>query len=109
MRPILIPVGVALLLCAQRASCQNPARQAGYLYVSPVPGASYVSAQTRYILVRLVNVRPSAILNLATDFITVMGASSGPHAGTTRIAGDGCPGTASRRLPTWSPSRNPTM
>jgi hypothetical protein len=59
------------------------------LYLSPVPGAPYVSAQTRYILVRFLQVTPAAVTNLLTDFITVTGAQSGPHLGTARLASDG--------------------
>lgn len=54
-----------------------------------MPQASFVSAQTRYILVRLVNVAPSSVTNLATGFIAVTGADSGLHTGTTRVASDG--------------------
>jgi hypothetical protein len=68
---------------------QSPARQAGYLYLSPVPNASYVSAQTRYVLLRLQNLAPSQVTNLAQDFVTVAGGSSGPHAGNARVATDG--------------------
>jgi len=89
MRGLLILVGLIWVVCVDRCWCQSLARQAGYLYLSPLPQASYVSAQNRYILVRFVNVAPSAVVNLATDFITVTGASSGPHPGKTRIAGDG--------------------
>jgi len=59
----------------------------GYMYLSPVPGAEYVSAQTRYVLVRFEEVTPDDITNLSS-FITVMGASSGNHPGTTKIASD---------------------
>jgi len=68
---------------------QNPARQAGYLYLSPVPGAAYVSSQTRYILVRFGRVAPSQVANLTTDFIIVTGARSGPQPGTVHVANDG--------------------
>ena len=62
--------------------------EAGYLYLSPVPDAPYVSAQTRYILVRFESVTPLEVTNL-TSFITVTGANSGPHSGVTQVAGDG--------------------
>lgn len=85
------PILVALIapLLADCGWCQTPARQAGYLYLSPVPQASYVSEQTRYILVRFVDVSPAAITNLAADFIMVAGQTSGAHSGTARIASDG--------------------
>ena len=60
----------------------------GYLYLSPLPGAEYVSAQTRFVLVRFKDVSPSAVTNLST-FITVTGASSGIHSGQTHVAMDG--------------------
>ncbi len=59
----------------------------GYMYLSPVPGAEYVSAQTRYVLVRFEDVTPYDITNLSS-FITVVGDSSGSHSGTTKIASD---------------------
>src|SRR5690348_1904742 len=89
MAPPVILVALALVLCFQRGWSQSSARPAGYLYLSPVPGASYVSAQTRFILVRLVDVAPGQILNLTNDFITVSGATSGAHPGTARQASDG--------------------
>lgn len=89
MRRWLILVGLCSLLRVPCAWAQSAARQAGYLYESPVPGASYVSAQTRYILLRFVNVAPASVTNLTADFITVMGAVSGPHSGKTHIATDG--------------------
>ena len=54
-------------------------RALGYLYLSPMPGAEYVSAQTRFVLVRFKDVSPTAVTNLST-FITVTGASSGTTA-----------------------------
>ena len=62
-------------------------RALGYSYLSPLPGAQYCSAQTCFVLVRLASVPPTAVTNLA-QCIQVTGASSGPHLGTTRIAGD---------------------
>ncbi len=79
----------ALDLALPCARGQSPARQAGYLYLSPLPGASYVSPQTRYILVRLEQLSPSEVTNLFSGFITVTGASSGSHAGATKVATDG--------------------
>ncbi|MCX6927264.1 MAG: PA14 domain-containing protein, partial [Verrucomicrobia bacterium] len=63
-------------------------RALGYLYLSPLPGAEYVSAQTRFVLVRFKDVSPEAVANLST-FITVTGSSSGIHSGQTHIAMDG--------------------
>jgi hypothetical protein len=60
----------------------------GYLYLSPLPGAEYVSAQTRFVLVRFKDVSPNAVTNLTT-FITVAGSSSGVHSGQTHVAMDG--------------------
>jgi hypothetical protein len=60
----------------------------GYLYLSPLPGAEYVSAQTRFVLVRFKDVSPSAVTNLDT-FVTVTGSSSGTHTGQTHVAMDG--------------------
>ena len=88
MPRLLIPVFLAIWMCLESAWCQTTARQAGYLYLSPVPQASFVSAQTRYILMRFVDVSPSAITNLGS-VITVSGADSGPHTGATRVASDG--------------------
>ncbi len=78
-----------LLLPASPASAQGAPHQAGYLYLSPVPGASYVSEQTRYILVRFEQVTPAQVTNLLTDFITVSATHSGHHFGATRVASDG--------------------
>ncbi len=63
-------------------------RQAGYLYLSPVPGAQHVAAQTRFILVRFSQVSPTLVTNLSS-FIRVTGSRTGVHAGQTRIATDG--------------------
>jgi len=79
----------ALLVGVDLARAQSAARMAGYLYLSPEPAAPYVSAQTRYVLVRLANVAPIEVTNLTTSFITVVGAISGPHSGVTHVAGDG--------------------
>ncbi len=66
----------------------NDYRQLGYLYLSPLPGSEYTSQQTRFVLVRFQNISPTAITNLSR-FIHVTGASSGNHAGQTKIAQDG--------------------
>src|ERR1035438_10441117 len=60
----------------------------GYLYLSPLPGAEYVSAQTRFVLVRFKDVYPTAVTNLSA-FVTVTGSSSGTHSGQTHVAMDG--------------------
>jgi len=64
-------------------------RQAGYLYLSPVPGAEYTAPQTRFVLVRFATVTPADVTNLTTTFITVQGASSGSHTGQVSVATDG--------------------
>jgi hypothetical protein len=71
------------------SSAQSAARQAGYLYLSPVPGASYVSPQTRYVLVRLAQAAPATLTNLSSGFISVMAQQTGPHPGTAHLALDG--------------------
>ena len=71
---------------ADSTPAQTSARVAGYLYLSPVPGASYVSRGTTYVLVRFEHVRPAEVENLTTSFITVTGASSGAHPGITKVA-----------------------
>src|SRR5579864_4689043 len=88
MQRFIILIELTLLCWAPQGWSQSAARQAGYLYLSPVPQASYVSEQTRYILVRLLNVAPSEVTNLTNGFISVIGANSGPHSGSTRVASD---------------------
>ena len=80
---------LSFVALAHLAGAQSTSRQAGYLYLSPVPSASYVSPQTRYVLVRFTQVSPAAISNLLTGFITVSGESSGLHSGVTKLASDG--------------------
>jgi len=63
-------------------------RNLGYLYLSPLPGAQYVSAQNNLVLVRFSSISPSALSNLGS-FITASGSSSGVHSGQTHIALDG--------------------
>jgi hypothetical protein len=63
-------------------------RNLGYLYLSPLPEAEYVCAQTRFVLVRFKDVSPNAVTNLST-FVTVTGSSSGIHSGETHVAMDG--------------------
>jgi hypothetical protein len=82
-------VAAALLAGVDLARAQSAARLAGYLYLSPEPAAPYVSAQTRYVLVRFANVTPMEVTNLTTSFITVTGAISGPHSGVAHVASDG--------------------
>jgi len=62
-------------------------RNLGYMYLSPLPGAEYTPTQTTIVLVRFKDIAPSVVTNLA-QFIQVSGASSGPHPGQTKIAGD---------------------
>ncbi len=62
-------------------------REKGYLYLSPIPRAEYVLPQTKFFLVRFVDVSPNDITNLST-FIEVTGAASGIHPGQTKIASD---------------------
>ena len=68
--------------------CTGNYREAGYLYVSPLPEAEYSSPQTRFVLVRFEEISPSDVTNV-TEFILVAGEASGFHAGQTTIAGDG--------------------
>jgi hypothetical protein len=91
MKRLLFPaaVTVAMLTGTQLMRAQSAAREAGYLYLSPVPGAPYVSDQTRFVLVRFAQATPSAVTNLLTDFITVTGTETGPHPGATHVALDG--------------------
>jgi hypothetical protein len=86
---IFVVMTLALLPAVNRVVAQNAPHELGYLYLSPVPGASYVSPQTRDVLVRFENVPPSEVTNLTTSFITVTGAASGPHSGLTHVASDG--------------------
>ena len=60
----------------------------GYLYLSPVPNAQYVSPDTEFFLVRFTDIRPADLSNLHS-FIEVTGAASGTHPGTTKVASDG--------------------
>ena len=85
---ILVVAGLILGAVVGRAQSGGTAyRSLGYLYLSPMPGAQYCAPQTCFVLVRFATVPPTAVTNLA-QFIQVNGASSGPHLGTTRIAGD---------------------
>jgi hypothetical protein len=85
----LLILAVTLLAGVDLARAQSAARLAGYLYLSPEPAAPYVSAQSRYVLVRFANVAPAEVTNLTTSFISVTGATSGPHSGLTQVASDG--------------------
>ncbi|MHC4642157.1 MAG: aryl-sulfate sulfotransferase [Planctomycetota bacterium] len=82
-RAIFIAVG--LTFCGYALASEY--RDKGYLYLSPVPGAEYVSPQTRFFLVRFEAVSPNDITNLPT-FINVTGAASGFHSGQTKVASD---------------------
>lgn len=86
---LIANTAVIWLFTISAAFSQSPARQAGYLYLSPVPGAPYVSDQTSYVLVRFEKASPDQVTNLTAGFISVTGASSGVHYGTTRVASDG--------------------
>ncbi len=86
---ILAVMILAGLAGVNRLRAQNAPHEAGYLYLSPVPSASYVSAQTRYVLVRFTGATPSEVTNLTTSFIQVSGASTGPRSGVTHVASDG--------------------
>ncbi|HVM50476.1 MAG TPA: aryl-sulfate sulfotransferase [Candidatus Acidoferrum sp.] len=79
---------LVLLLLLGLTSARADYRSAGYAYLSPVPGASYCSPQTSFILARFQNVSPADVTNFAS-FITVTGASSGPVPGQTHVASDG--------------------
>ena len=81
----VIFIAVVLIFC--RHSFASEYRDKGYLYLSPVPGAEYVSPQTKFFLVRFEAVSPNDITNLPT-FIDVTGAASGTHPGQIRIATD---------------------
>ena len=71
-----------------RIRSRNDYRPLGYAYLSPTPGAEYTSPQMSLVLVRFSSISPTAITNLSS-FITVTGAQTGRHTGTTRIAADG--------------------
>jgi len=78
-------IALVLVFCGHALASEH--REKGYMYLSPIPGAEYVSSQTKYFLVRFETVSPYDITNLST-FINVTGAVSGRHAGQTRIATD---------------------
>jgi hypothetical protein len=79
-------IALVLIFCGHALASEY--REKGYLYLSPVPGAEYVSSQTQFFLVRFEAVSPNDITNLST-FIEVTGAASGAHPGQTRVASDG--------------------
>ena len=78
-------IAVVLIFCGHTLASEH--REKGYLYLSPIPGAEYVSPQTKFFLVRFEAVSPYDITNLPT-FINVTGSASGTHTGQTRIATD---------------------
>ena len=78
-------IAVVLIFCGHALASEH--REKGYLYLSPIPGAEYVSPQTKFFLVRFEAVSPYDITNLST-FITATGGASGTHPGQTRIASD---------------------
>ena len=81
-------IAVALLLGANLAWADSGAYRAlGYMYLSPLPGAEYTPAATKFVLVRFTSISPSTVTNLS-QFIQVTGASSGIHTGLTKIASD---------------------
>ena len=84
---MLATVGALLLATAGVRADTGAYRNLGYLYLSPLPGAEYSSSQTKFVLVRFKNISPAELTNLA-QFIQVSGASSGIHAGQTKIASD---------------------
>ncbi|MCX6875838.1 MAG: aryl-sulfate sulfotransferase [Verrucomicrobia bacterium] len=86
-KSIILAVTAWLLAAAWGLADTGEYRNLGYLYLSPSPGAEYTSPQTRFVLVRFKDVAPSVVTNLA-QFIQVTGASSGIHAGLTKIASD---------------------
>jgi len=80
--------GLALLVALALPAAGADYRTAGYMYLSPLPAAEYCSPQTALVLVRFQNIPPSAVTNLA-QFIQVTGATTGIHAGQTKVASDG--------------------
>jgi hypothetical protein len=78
---------IVVFLAFSSWSLASEHREKGYLYLSPVPGAEYVSSQTQFFLVRFEAVSPGDITNLST-FIEVTGAASGAHPGQTKVASD---------------------
>jgi hypothetical protein len=63
-------------------------RRKGYLYFSPLPDSEYVSSQTKYFLIRFLEISPYNLTNLSS-FITISGNKTGFHSGQTKIASDG--------------------
>jgi hypothetical protein len=86
-RPGAVVLAAVLLLGTMLA--RGDYRTLGYRYLSPSPGAEYSSPQTRFVLVRLTDVAPADVTNLATSFVTVNGTYSGAHLGGAHVAGDG--------------------
>jgi len=80
-----ILIAVVLVFYGQKLASGH--REKGYLYLSPLPRAEYVSPQTKFFLVRFETVSPNDITNLST-FIEVAGENSGIHAGQSRVASD---------------------
>lgn len=85
LTPLLTALGLMLALPPARADYHA----LGYSYLSPVPEAEYCPVQTCFVLVRFSEVLPADVTNLLTSFITVNGASSGNHPGSSHLAGDG--------------------
>jgi Arylsulfotransferase (ASST)/Carbohydrate binding domain/Dockerin type I domain len=84
----LVVLAGALILAVDLAVAQGSWHEAGYLYLSPMPGAEYTPPKTRFVLVRFEQISPSAVTNLSS-FIQVTGTSSGNHPGETKTATDG--------------------
>ena len=86
-RRIFSTAGILMLMAAAAGADTGEYRNLGYLYLSPLPRAEYTPSQTKFVLVRFKDVSPSVVTNLS-QFIQVSGASSGIHAGQTKIASD---------------------
>ena len=63
-RNLAVFIALALVLCGPTLASEH--RDRGYMYLSPVPGAEYVSPQTEFILVRFEAVSPYDITNWTT-------------------------------------------
>jgi hypothetical protein len=84
----LLLAGLVLLVASATPAAGADYRSAGYMYLSPLPGAEYCAPGTTFILFRFQNISPSAVTNLA-QFIQVSGFITGVHAGQTKVASDG--------------------
>jgi hypothetical protein len=84
----LLLAGLVLLIVSAMPAAGGDYRSAGYMYLSPLPGAEYCAPGTMFILVRFQNISPAAVTNQA-QFIQVSGFVTGVHAGQTKVASDG--------------------